>query len=376
MNVPSESASRPPVPFLDLRRQYVGIQEEIDQAMRDVMASTSFIGGPPVRAFEEAFAEYVEAAHVVGLANGTDAIEIGLEALDLGVGGEIIVPALSFVATSEAVTRAGFDVVFADVDPGTFTLTAETIRPQLTDRTVAVIAVHLYGQPAPVDEIEALCAPRGIAVVEDAAQAHGARIEDRTVGALGRFGTFSFYPGKNLGAYGDAGALATNDEALARKVRRIANHGRVAKYDHELEGRNSRLDGLQAAVLSVKLRHLDRWTDRRRALADCYRSALEGVGDLVLPAVRQNVRHVYHLFVVRSARRDGLREHLAAAGVSTGIHYPVALPRLRAYRDHPQHRVPFRAAELAGEVLSLPIGDSLEGEQLDRVCDEIRRFFV
>jgi len=347
----------------------------MDEAIQSVLDSSAFVGGEPVRVFEEAFASYVEAEHVVGLANGTDAIEIGLEAMGLPAGGEVVVPANSFVATSEAVSRSGLRVVFADVDPGTYTVTADTLRPHLTERTVAVVAVHLYGQPAPLDEIERLCTSRGIVVVEDAAQAHGARLDGRRVGALGRFGTFSFYPGKNLGAYGDAGALATNDAALARRARMIANHGRVAKYDHEFEGRNSRLDGLQAGVLAVKLRHLDRWTARRRELADRYRSQLDGVGDLVLPEVRPDVEHVYHLFVVRTRRRDELREYLRSVGVATGIHYPIALPRLRAYESHSQHQSTFKATDLADQVLSLPIGDSLRGDQVDRVCSEVRRFY-
>lgn len=366
----------PKVPLLDLPRQYAAIRGEIDQAIAHVLSTASFIGGSAVRDFEAAFGAYVGVSHCVGVANGTDALELALEAIDLPKGGEIIVPASSFIATSEAVTRSGYHVVFADIDEDTHALDPADVARRITDRTVALIPVHLYGHPAPMDDILELAARHGLAVIEDAAQAHGAEVGQRRVGGLGTVATFSFYPGKNLGAYGDAGAITTNSEALAQKIRMLANHGRVSKYAHEFEGRNSRLDALQAAVLSVKLRHLDAWTARRREIASRYGEGLTGIGDLVLPGERAGAKHVYHLYAVRTSERDRLRAHLGDMGIETGIHYPTILPRLAAYASHPQHRDPFVADRLAGEILSLPMGDSIDDAQVDRVIDGVRSFFA
>jgi dTDP-4-amino-4,6-dideoxygalactose transaminase len=363
------------VPFLDLVHQYEEIRDEVDAAINSVVSTASFIGGETVKSFERDFASYLGVDECIGVANGTDAIEIALEALGLPPGGEVIVPAASFIASSEAVTRSGHSVVFADVSPDTYTLDPDDVRQRINERTVGILAVHLFGHPAPVDALLNLSKRHGLVLLEDAAQAHGAEIGGRRVGTLGTAGTFSFYPGKNLGAYGDGGAIVTQNGALSTKMRMLANHGRTSKYAHEFEGRNSRLDGLQAAVLSVKLRHLDEWTDRRRSLAARYREGLSGVGDLVLPVERDGCKHVYHLFVVRTGSRDALRTALTEQGVATGIHYPRALPQLSAYRGHPQHAEDFFAQRMAGEVLSLPMGDGISHPQVDRVIEAVCHFF-
>ena len=373
--VRSTTESKADVPFLDLVLQYREIKEEVDAAIASVLTSASFIGGRAVREFEEAFAAYIGIEHGIGVANGTDAIEIALEAMALPPKSEIIVPANSFIASSEAITRTGLRVVFADVDEASYVLDPADVERRVTDRTSGILAVHLYGHPAPMPELLTIAERSGLTVLEDAAQAHGAEIHGKRVGTLGAAATFSFYPGKNLGAYGDGGAITSGDAVLAKRMRMLANHGRAHKYEHEFEGRNSRLDSLQAAVLSVKLRHLNEWNERRRALASRYSEGLAGVGDLVIPTERPGCRHVYHLYVVRTDSRDQLLSALQAAAIATGIHYPVALPRLRAYASHPQHAEDFAAARLSGQVLSLPMGDSITMDQADRVIETVRGFF-
>lgn len=363
------------IKFLDLQAQYRSIQAEIDGAIADVIRRAAFIGGDDVAAFEAELAAYQQAGHCVGVANGTDAIEIALEAMGLPRGSEVIVPANSFIASSEAVTRAGLRVVFADADPATYGLSPEDVRRRLTPRTSAIVAVHLYGQPCDMDALLGIARERGLRVLEDCAQAHGAEWRGRRVGALGHAGTFSFYPGKNLGAYGDGGAITTNDPELAKRCRMIANHGRIDKYNHEFEGRNSRLDGLQAAILRVKLRHLDGWVERRNQVARRYLSALAGVGDLVLPAVGEGRRHAFHLFVVRTGRRDELAAHLKARDVQTGIHYPIALPKLAAYAYLEQAQEPMFANGSDRTLLSLPMGEHLDDAAVDQVVDAVRSFF-
>lgn len=358
--------------FLDLRDQYARIRADVDAAITSVLDSATFVGGAPVKAFESAFAAYQGARHCVAVGNGTDAIEIAIEALELPPGSEIIVPANSFIATSEAVSRSGHRVVFCDCDAATYTLDPDDLARRITDRTAAVIAVHLYGQPCDMDAILAQTGPRGIRVIEDCAQAHGAEYHGRRVGAIGDVGAFSFYPGKNLGAYGDGGALVTNDDGIAQRARMIANHGRLAKYDHAFEGRNSRLDTLQAAILLAKLPHLDEWTERRIAVADAYDEALAGAKAIVRPARARGVRHVYHLYVIRTSRREDLRAALAARGIETGVHYPVALPKLQAYASHPQNAEQFRAGKYDGEVLSLPMGDHLTAADARAVAAAVR----
>lgn len=363
------------IKFLDLYGQYLSIQPEIDAAIAAVIRDTAFIGGRYAADFEREFAQFQQAGHCVGVANGTDAIEIALEALNLPSESEVIVPANTFIATSEAVTRAGHRVVFADADQATYTLDLDDVRKRITPRTSAILAVHLYGQPCDMDGLLAIAREHRLKVIEDCAQAHGAEFQGRRVGAIGDVGTFSFYPGKNLGAYGDAGAIVTNDEELAKRCRMIANHGRIQKYNHEFEGRNSRLDGIQGAVLLAKLKHLDRWVARRNVVAKLYLDGLIGVGDLVIPQVRTDVRHAFHLFVIRTHSRDALAKHLEQSGIETGIHYPIALPKLAAYAYLGQAEASFAANALDGQLLSLPIGEHLTDDEVASVISAVRSFF-
>lgn len=363
------------IKFLDLNAQYNSIKTEIDGAIADVIAQSAFIGGKYVAQFEADFAAWVGAEHCIGVGNGTDAIEIAIEALDLPPGSEIIVPANSFIASSEAVSRAGHVVVFADVDPGCYTISPESVRQKITDRTKAIMAVHLYGHPCDMAELAKIANEHDLRIIEDCAQAHGAQFDGKKVGTIGDVATFSFYPGKNLGAYGDAGAITTGSAELAKRLRMIANHGRIAKYNHEFEGRNSRLDGLQAAILSAKLKHLDDWTNHRIAVADRYIAQLAGIGDLVTPVRMNWARQVYHLFVVRTAKRDELAEFLAKRNIQTGVHYPIALPRLVAYQNHPQADEDMFATRTSDQLLSLPIGEHLGPDDVDAVCQAIGEFF-
>lgn len=364
------------IKFADLYGQYLTIKQEIDDAIGDVIRRAAFVGGDDAGAFEREFAAYQQSSYCVGVANGTDAIEIVLEAMRLAPGSEVIVPANSFIASSEAVTRVGLRVVFADVDPVTYTLDPADLRRRITPKTKAVIAVHLYGQPCNMDDICAVAGQHGLKVIEDCAQAHGAEIEGRRVGAIGDAGTFSFYPGKNLGAYGDAGAITTNDATLAEQCRMLANHGRIEKYDHRIEGRNSRLDGIQAAVLRVKLGHLDKWIDRRNAVARLYNREMAGLPGLVLPTPIPGTRHAFHLYVVRTERRDGLASHLKALDIQTGVHYPIALPKLAAYRYLDQAKEPMFANQADTQLLSLPIGEHLSDAEVATVAAGVRSFIA
>ena len=364
------------IKFLDLYGQYQKIAGEMDAAIQRVIRNSSYIGGEDVKAFEQEFGAYQAAKHCIGVGNGTDAIEILLEAMAFPAGSEVIVPANSFIASSEAVTRQGYRVVFADADPVTYTLDVADVQRRITSKTRAIIAVHLYGQPCDMAGLLALCDKHDLKLIEDCAQAHGAEFDGRRVGAIGHAGTFSFYPGKNLGAYGDAGAITTQDDALAQKCRMIANHGRTGKYDHSFEGRNSRLDGLQAAILRVKLPHLDTWLATRRSIAAIYTEGLQGVGDLTLPTTAAGRLHSFHLFVVRTSARERLAAFLNERGVQTGVHYPIALPKLAAYDYLGQGTEPMFANSTDRELLSLPIGDHLTDEDARSVVAAVKAFFA
>ena len=360
-------------PFVDLRAQYQSVKHEIDTAMDAVIKSSSFIGGQYVKQFEAEFAAYCGAKYCVGVGNGTDAIYIVLRALGVGSGDEVITAANSFIATSEAITLTGARVVFVDCDPQTYNIDCKKMAAGITRRTKAIVPVHLYGQPADMKTLNEIARKNNIFIVEDAAQAHGAEYAGRRVGTFGNAACFSFYPGKNLGAYGDGGAIVTNDESLADRCRMIANHGRLKKYDHEFEGVNSRLDGLQAAILSVKLKFLNEWTEKRRKAASLYRGLLADT-DVITPTEVSNMRHVYHLFVIRLRNRDEIQAKLKERGISTGIHYPVALPNLTAYRYLGYNRTDFPiASTYEGEILSLPIFAEMADEQIKYVCDNIKR---
>jgi len=366
------------IPFVDLRAQYDSIKGEIDQAIADVISKSAFIGGSFVKAFESAFADFCGGKHCIGVGNGTDAIFLTLKALGIGSGDEVVTAANSFIATSEAITMAGARVVFADVRSDTYNIDPEKIEEKITGNTKAIIPVHLYGQPADMDPIVRIARKHGLKVIEDAAQAHGATYKGRRVGTLADAACFSFYPGKNLGAYGDAGAVVTDDDKLSLKVRMLANHGRVAKYDHEFEGVNSRLDGLQAAILDVKLRHITSWTEMRRANARMYNGLLKETPGLATPVEIKDVNSVYHLYVVRvkGDARNKLQEHLQANGISSGIHYPIALPSLKAYEylnirgsDLPE------AHRASREILSLPLYPELNEAQIAYVSKYINIFY-
>jgi len=364
------------VPFVDLFAQYQSIKPEIDAAIAAVLNATAFVGGPHVKAFEEAFAQYCGNRYCVGVANGTDALFIALKALGIGPGDEVITVANTFVATSEAIKMAGAQVVFVDIDPATFTIDVNQIEQKITAKTKAIIPVHLYGQPADMDPILALARKHDLRIIGDAAQAHGALYKGRAIATLADITCFSFYPGKNLGAYGDAGAIVTDNEAWATSARMFANHGRVKKYDHDIEGVNSRLDGLQAAILNVKLRHIEAWTERRRQAAYRYNKALDGVG-VVTPVEMSDVRAVYHLYIVRvpNGNRDALQAYLATRGINTGIHYPIALPYLNAYGYLNHKRTDFPESLAASEeILSLPMFPELTEEQVNYVAQAIREF--
>ncbi len=362
------------VKFLDLKSQYCSIKSEIDKAIQNVIENSAFIGGKYVEQFEKEFAEYQDAKYCQGVANGTDALEIVIEALDLPKGGEIIVPANSFIASSESVTRSGHKVVFCDCDESNYTISIRSLKSKITPNTKAIVAVHLYGHPCDMDEIMALAYEHNLKVIEDCAQAHGAEYKGKKIGAIGNIGTFSFYPGKNLGAYGDGGAIVTNNENLAKKCKMIANHGRIEKYNHEFEGRNSRLDGLQAAILSVKLKHLDEWTDARIKVADYYLENLKGVDGIVLPKREKWSKQVYHLFVIRTKRRDELQQYLKDNNIQSGIHYPISLPKLKAYDYASQASEGFFANSSDVELLSLPIGDHLSKNDLNKIIKSIIDF--
>lgn len=362
------------IPLVDLKAQYATIRNEVDAAMQRVLDSTAFILGPEVRVFEEAFAAYCGAAHCVGLSSGTAALELALRALGVGPGDEVITVAHTFIATAEAISAVGATPIFVDVDPCTYTLAPAALEGAITAQTRAVIPVHLYGLPADMARINAIAEAYRLPVIEDAAQAHGAELGGTRVGTLGTMACFSFYPGKNLGAYGDAGALTTNDPALAESVRLLRNHGRREKYLHEVIGFGERLDTLQAAVLQAKLPHLPAWTEARRQLAQRYSEGLAGLS-LVLPAFAPEANPVWHLYVVRTERRDALLDWLKTNGVEAGVHYPVPLHLQSAYAHLGYGPGAFPVTEeVARTCLSLPIYPEMTAEQQDRVIDLVRRF--
>jgi dTDP-4-amino-4,6-dideoxygalactose transaminase len=366
-----------PIPLGDLRREYDRYRTEIDQAIERVLRRGWFILGEEGEAFEEEWARYCGVAHAVGVGNGTDAIQLALRAAGVGPGDEVVVPALTAAFTALAVSMIGATPVFADVDPQRYTLDPAALEAAITPRTAAVIPVHLYGCPADMAPIREIAQRHGLLVLEDAAQAHGARYQGRRTGGLGDAAAFSFYPSKNLGAYGDAGAVVTDDAGLAEKVRMLRHGGQRRTYEHVLLGTNSRLDEIQAAILRVKLPHLDRWNNRRRALAARYGAGLRECADLELPAVPDGVDHVYHLYVVRTPLRDALRGYLAGTEVNTSIHYPQGVHLQAAYAHLGYERGSCPHAEAAvAEVLSLPMFPQLSQSEAGQIIRLIRFFFA
>lgn len=363
------------VPFVDLHAQYLAHKAEFDTALARVIERTAFVGGEFVSEFERAYAQYYGVGHCVSCGNGTDAIYVALRMLGVGPGDEVITTAASWISTSETITQAGARPVFVDVDDF-YLIDPERIEAAMTPRTKAIIPVHLYGQAANMGRICEIARRHGLRVVEDCAQGHLAEWEGKRVGTYGDAATFSFYPGKNLGAWGDAGAITTDDASLASNCRMFANHGALVKHKHEIEGINSRLDGLQAALLSAKLPHMQEWTEARRRIAREYDLRLAGIGDLVLPRVHENATHVYHLYVVRTTHRDALREHLTSRGVQTQVHYPRALPLLEAYGYLGHCAADFpKATRNQAQILSLPIFPELSLDALEYTVACIRDYF-
>ena len=360
------------IPFADLQAQYRSIKPEIDAAIQRVLESAQFALGPAVSRFEGAFAAYCGTSHAVGVNSGTSALHLALIVAGVKPGDEVITVPFTFVATAAAIEYAGARPVFVDVDSEFYTMDPGRLEAAITPRTRAIVPVHLYGQAAEMDPILDIAARRGLTVIEDACQAHGATYRGRRCGSMGTLGCFSFYPGKSLGAYGEGGAVVTHDAALAARLRLLRSWGEETRYIHTLRGFNYRMDGIQGAILDVKLRHLDKWTEARARHAAAYARRLADV-DAIAPRVREGSTHVYQVYAVRLARRDAVRASLAEAGVQTGVHYPIPLHLQPAYRDLGYVRGDFPVAErLADEVLSLPMFPELTDAQIDTVTDVIR----
>jgi dTDP-4-amino-4,6-dideoxygalactose transaminase len=360
------------IPFIDLKAQHQPLRAEIAAALDRLLDSSQFVLGEEVAAFEREFATHCGAAHAVAVNSGTSALHLALLAAGVGPGDEVVTVPFTFVATAAAIHYCGAQPVFVDIDPRTFTLDVSRLEAALTARTKAILPVHLYGQPADMDPIMEIAGRRGLMVIEDAAQAHDAEYKGRRVGGLGDLGCFSFYPGKNLGACGEGGIVVTNDAAHARTIRMLRDWGQERKYHHVLRGFNYRMEGIQGAVLRIKLRRLEAWTEARRARAYLYDALLErsGVG---LPAARPGDRHVYHIYAVRSPRRDALQKALHVRGVQTGIHYPVPVHLQPAYADPAYGPGSFPHAErAANEVLSLPLYAELRDDQVQTVAGAVR----
>jgi dTDP-4-amino-4,6-dideoxygalactose transaminase len=363
------------VPFNDLYAQYVSVKPEIDSAIAQTIETSAFVRGPAVAAFEDNFATLMGVPHCVSCANGTDALYIAMHALGVKPGDEVIVPAHSWISTSETVTQAGGTVVFCDTREADFTIDVHALEAKITDKTVGIIPVHLYGHPAQMDEVMRIAQKHDLWVIEDCAQAHLATFEGTKVGQFGDAATFSFYPGKNLGAMGDAGALVTGDAQLAQRAARFARHGGLVKGSHEIEGINSRMDGMQAAILNVKLNYIENWTVQRQAAAAKYLARLSGLDEVTLPRIDDGMQHVWHLFVIQHEDRDGLASFLREKGVQTAINYPTALPFLEAYRkfNHAPDDFP-NAYHHQSRILSLPIFPEITDAQIGYVCDLIAAY--
>ncbi len=357
------------IPFNQLKPLHVLHADEIAEAMQRVADSGWYILGPEVKAFEQEFADYHGVPYAVGVANGTDAIELALRAGDIGSGDEVITVAHTAMATVSAIESTGATPVLVDIDPNTYTLNPERIHEALTDKTRAIVVVHIYGQPADINALKAIADDHDILLIEDCAQAHGAEYHGQKVGTIGHFGTFSFYPTKNMGAYGDGGMVITHDEALADKLQKLRNYGQTTRYTHKSRGTNSRLDEMQAAILRVKLTHLDSHNERRNEIAKIYNENLNGV---IKPHVRKNVHHVYHLYVIRATNRDDFMEELKDKGVGSLIHYPIPIHLQDSHRDLGLGEGSLPETEKAAkEIVSLPMYIGLTDEEVLRVCSAV-----
>lgn len=365
------------IPLVDLHAQYETIKPEIDAAIQRTIDKTAFILGPEAKQFEDHFAEFCGVTHAIGVDSGTAALHLAMMALNIGAGDEVVTTAHTFIATAEPISLLGARPVFVDIDPRTYNLDPNQLEAAITPRTKAIIPVHLYGQPAEMDPILEIARAHNVPVIEDAAQAHGALYRGRKIGSMGEMACFSFYPGKNLGAYGDAGALVTNNEELAHKIKMLRDHGRTTKYEHEITGYGYRLDGIQGAILDAKLRHLPEWNTRRRAHADYYTELLSNLDDsMVTPYEPPHVRAVYHLYVIRTRKRDQLLEFLKERDIEAGIHYPVPLHLQPVYKPLgcPQGAFP-ETERAAHEILSLPLYPELTHAQMERIVEIMREFY-
>lgn len=365
------------IPFVDLKAQYLSVKADIDKAISQVIEETAFIGGPVVSKFESEFSSLYGAPHVISCANGTDSLYILMKMLGIGQGDEVITAANSWISSSETISQAGARPVFIDVHPDFLSLDETRLESLITSKTKALIAVHLHGQMCEMDTIKSICDKHKIYLIEDCAQSHFSEYKGKRAGMFGIAGSFSFYPGKNLGAYGDAGCMITSDSALAEKSKMYARHGALIKHQHQMEGINSRLDGLQAAILTAKLPYILQWTAARIAKAEAYNKALAGIDGISLPVVRPGTKHTFHLYLIRARQRDKLAVWLKEKGIETAIHYPTALPNLPAYKylGHKPSDFPVSTA-LQDTSLSLPIYPEMTEEMIGHVADSIRSFYA
>lgn len=364
------------VPFVDLKAQYLSIKGELDYAIQSVLDNTTYIGGAPVTAFENNFALACGVRHCIGVGNGTDAIYIILRSLGIGAGDEVITVANTWISTSETITQTGAKPVFVDIENEYYTIDVSKIEEKITPNTKAIIPVHLYGHMAEIDKLSAICKKHNLYLIEDCAQSHLAEHKGIKAGATAIASAFSFYPGKNLGAYGDAGAIITNDDSLATKMRMFANHGALVKHQHQVEGINSRLDTIQAAILNVKLPHLQKWNEQRLKHALLYSELLSGVSEIYVPKIRAAATHIFHLYVIRAQKRNELMNFLSSKGIHTQIHYPSILPLLPAYNylKHQAEDFPV-AAVYQDSILSLPMYPELTERQIGIEAEAIKEFY-
>jgi len=365
------------VPFFDLTQQYRLIRDEVNAGALQVMEDCRFVLGEDVNSFEREFASFCGTEYAVGVANGTDALRLALLSCGIGRGNEVITVPNTFIATTEAISQTGAKVVFVDVNLSTYNIEVSRIEGAINERTRAIVPVHLFGQPADMDPIMEIARKYNLEVVEDACQAHGAEYKGKKVGSIGDAGCFSFYPSKNLGAFGDGGMVITHGNKIAAKIEILRDHGQLRKYQHMVEGYNSRLDEIQAAILRVKLRRLDGWNKLRRKNASIYNEFLEDVDEAVTPSEAEYAKHVYHLYVIRTRRRDELQEWLKSKGIGAGLHYPIPLHLQKAYENlgHKEGDFPV-AEECAKQILSLPMFPELTREEIEKVVSEIKTFFA
>lgn len=362
------------IPFVDLKANYLSMKKEIDSAIETVIDNTAFIKGSELELFEKSWAEFCGSEFCIGTSNGTSSLELILKALDIGYDDEVICPSHTFIATSEAIINAGAKPVFTDCHDSTALIDATEVEKAITEKTKAVIIVDLYGQPADFDAVKKVIGDRNITIIQDAAQSHGAQYKKSVTGSYSPVTSFSFYPGKNLGAFGDAGAVVTNDSKLAEKIKMMSDHGRISKYEHEINGTNARMDNLQAAILNVKMNYLDEWNAKRRKIVNIYRNGLEGKVKFI--EEESFARPVYHLCVIRTEYRDDLMKFLKEQGISTGIHYPVPLHLQSVYKDFGYKFGDFpRTEKISEEILSLPLYPEMTEEMADYVIAQVKEYF-